>query len=78
MASRQQNEAKFATWQQTPDGGRVYGLEVRGRHGWTARYLKQVDREENTLRFWQEIYDEDGKLIETHQKFPVDTGHQRE
>jgi hypothetical protein len=24
----------------------------------------------------QEIYNDDGKLIEVHQKYPIDTGHQ--
>jgi hypothetical protein len=36
-----------------------------------------VDAEENTRRFWQEIYDEKGRLVEIHEKFPVDKGHQR-
>ena len=44
--------------------------------GWLARYLKVVDANETTLRFWQEIYDERGKLVETHEKLPVDQGHQ--
>ena len=39
---------------------------------WVARYLKEVDANETTLRFWQEIYDDQGKLVETHEKFPVD------
>lgn len=48
-----------------------------GRKGWSARYVKEVDAEENTVRFWQEIYDERGRLVEIHEKFPVDKGHQR-
>jgi hypothetical protein len=50
---------------------------VLGRAGWRARYLKEVDAQELTLRFWQEIYDEQGKLIEVHEKYPVDKGHQK-
>ncbi len=50
-------------------------MDVAGHHGWMARYLKEVDEGENTLRFWQEIRDEAGKLVEVHQKFPVDQGH---
>ncbi|MGD1083614.1 MAG: hypothetical protein ABSA47_02550 [Verrucomicrobiota bacterium] len=46
-----------------------------GRMGWQARYLKEVDANERTVRFWQEIYDETGKLVERHEKFPVDKGH---
>lgn len=77
MASREQNERKFGTWRELPDGGRRYWLDVAGHHGWRARYLKEVDRAENTLRFWQEIYDETGKLTEIHHKFPVDLGHRK-
>jgi hypothetical protein len=36
-----------------------------------------VDADERTVRFWQEIYDDAGKLVETHEKFPVDKGHQK-
>jgi len=50
---------------------------VAGRYGWRARYLKEVDANETTLRFWQEIYDVQGILLEIHEKYPVDTGHRR-
>jgi hypothetical protein len=43
----------------------------------TARYLKEVDASETTIRFWQEIYDDQGKLVETHEKHPVDKGHRK-
>jgi hypothetical protein len=29
------------------------------------------------MRFWQEIYDEQGRLVEIQEKYPVNTGHQR-
>jgi hypothetical protein len=77
MASREQNERKFGNWEELSTGGRRYWLEVAGHHGWRARYLKEVDKSETTTRFWQEIYDETGRLIEIHQKFPVDEGHRR-
>jgi hypothetical protein len=77
MTSREQNERKFERWIDLPGGGRHYYLDVDGHHGWRARYIKAVDANENTLRFWQEIYDESGKLIEIHQKFPVDEGHRK-
>ena len=32
---------------------------------------------EETARLWQEIYDDHGRLVERHQKFPADTGHQK-
>jgi hypothetical protein len=34
-----------------------------------------VDALEETVKFYQEIYDGEGNLIETHEKFPVDRGH---
>jgi len=77
MASREQNERQFGQWQELPDGGRRYWMNISGHHGWSARYLKEVDRGENTTRFWQEIYDETGKLMEIHEKFPVDKGHKK-
>lgn len=77
MASQSQNERKFGQWRELQGGGRCYWLDVAGHHGWRARYLKEVDADENTLRFWQEIYDEQGKLVEVHPKFPVDEGHRK-
>ena len=77
MALREQNERKFGQWTELPDGGRRYWLDVAGHHGWRGRYLKEVDRQEATVRFWQEIYDASGKLVEIHEKFPVDLGHRK-
>jgi hypothetical protein len=78
MSSRAQNEKKFGNWEEQPNGGRRYWLEIAGRLGWRARYVKQVDAQESTVRFWQEIYDGQGKLVEIHEKYPVDKGHQRQ
>jgi len=77
MSTRQQNEKKYGKWQELPDGGRRYQVEITGRLGWRACYLKEVNAAETTVRFWQEIYDDKGKLIEIHEKFPVDKGHQK-
>jgi len=77
MNTRAQNEKKFGHWEELPGGGRRYWLDVVGRLGWRARYLKEVDLQELTLRFWQEIYDEQDKLIEVHEKYPVDKGHRK-
>jgi hypothetical protein len=77
MSTRQQNEAKFDEWEELSHGGRRYWLEIHGRLGWLARYLKEVDADETTLRFWQEIYDDQGRLVEIHEKFPVDKGHRQ-
>ena len=77
VSSRSQNEKKFGAWDELPGGGRRYRLDVTGRLGWRARYLKEVDAAEATLRFWQEVYDDQRKLVENHEKFPVDKGHQK-
>jgi hypothetical protein len=77
MSTRQQNEKKFGSWEELPGGGRRYWLDVTGRLGWLARYVKEVDANEQTEKFWQEIYDETGILREIHEKYPVDRGHQK-
>jgi hypothetical protein len=74
---RQLNEKKFPNWEKLPNGGRRYWLEVKGRHGWQARYIKEVDAMEETIKFYQEIYDGNGNLVEIHEKFPVDKGHKK-
>lgn len=51
MNNRVQNEKKFRKWDELPSGGRIDWLEIVGRFGWRARYLKEVDAEEVTLRF---------------------------
>jgi len=74
---RRQNEKEFGLWQELPGGGRRYWYEVKGRHEWRARYVKEVDIAERTLRFYQEIYDDQDKLVEIHQKYPTDLGHRK-
>jgi len=75
VTTREQNERKFPHWIELPGGGRRYWRDVVGRQGWRARYVKEVDREEQTTLFRQEIYDSGDRLVEVHQKHPVDTGH---
>ncbi|MCE9630018.1 MAG: hypothetical protein K8S94_04765 [Planctomycetia bacterium] len=77
MTARGQNERKFGSWRTLAHGGRLYFMVVSGKLGWTARYLKEVDAAEQTLRFWQEIYDSKNRLVEVHEKFPQDFGHRR-
>lgn len=79
MASkkRDQNEKKFINWDELENGGRRYILEITGRLGWKARYVKEVDLVEETTRFYQEIYNDKGELVEIHEKFPIDKGHLR-
>jgi len=70
------NEKKFGNWEDLPYGRR-YWYEVQGRLGWKARYVKEVDMEENTICFYQEIYNSERELVEIHRKYPVDTGHEK-
>jgi len=76
-AKKLRNERKFSQWEELPLGGRKYWHEVVGKFGFKARYVKEVDEREETIRFRQEIYDSEGTLIEIHEKFPVDLGHRR-
>jgi hypothetical protein len=68
-AKCRRNERVFENWEDLPDGGRRYWYEVTGRLGWKARYVKEVDADENT--------NERGELVEIHEKYPVDTGHRK-
>ncbi len=77
MSTREQNERKFPNWEALQDGGRRYWLDVLGRSGWRARYIKEVDPKEKTVRFYQEIYDATNRLVEVHHKYPIDSGHQK-
>jgi hypothetical protein len=77
MASRAQNERKFKYWEELPSGRRRYIREFLGRAGGRARYIKEVDVNERTVRFAQEIYDSTARLVAVHEKFPVDLGHQQ-
>ena len=77
MSTRSQNERKFGHWDELPGGGRRYWFEVVGRYGWKARYMKEVDINEETVKFWQEIYDTHGTLVEIHEKYPMDKGHRK-
>ena len=77
MSTRAQNEKKFGNWSDLGGGGRLYWMDVEGKMGCRARYLKEVDASEATVRFWQEIYDDRGNLVEIHEKYPVDRGHRK-
>lgn len=74
---RRRNEAKFSQWEELESGGRRYWHDVISSTRWRARYIKEVDAEEKTTRFAQEIYDSNGTLIEVHEKYPVDLGHRK-
>jgi hypothetical protein len=51
MTARIDNERKFTNWEELPDKGRKYWLDIVGRLGWRARYVKIVDSEEKTFFF---------------------------
>ena len=74
---RRQNERKFPNWEDLPGGARRYWCGVEGHSGWRARYVKHVDSDESTVRFYQEIFDAEGTLWEVHDKFPTDLGHRK-
>ncbi len=77
MSTREQNERTFGHWEDLPHGGRRYRLDVSSRSGWKVRYVKEVDANERTVRFYQEVYNETGELVEVHHKYPVDLGHRK-
>jgi hypothetical protein len=77
QGKRSQNETKFDSWIELPSGGRQYRLEVKGRRGWRAVYFKLVDESEITLRFWQEVVNPEGEVVEIHEKYPRDLGHKQ-
>jgi hypothetical protein len=74
---RSENEKKFSSWDELPDGLRKYWFVIEGKLGWSAKYVKVVDRDERTISFCQEIYNESGNLVEIHEKYPVDKGHKK-
>jgi hypothetical protein len=73
---RATNEKKFKSWKET-ENGRVYILTIKGKLDWTAKYVKEVNFEETTISFKQEIYNDRNELIEIHEKFPIDKGHKK-
>ena len=74
---RQRNENKFEHWQETENGGRIYWFEISGHRGWKAKYVKEVDKYETTISFWQEIYNQQNVLVEIHEKYPENKGHKK-
>lgn len=48
---RRKNEKQFGNWAPADSGGRIYWIEITGRFGWKARYVKEVDMNEDTLVF---------------------------
>ena len=51
-------------------------LEGCSRSG--ACTAEQGQRTNHARYFCQEVYDDEGKLVESHEKLPVDRGHQKE
>lgn len=74
---RIKNERKYENWEDLENGSRRYWYDVEGRLGWLSRYNKEVNSNELTTRFYQEIYNEKGELVEFHEKYPKDKGHQK-
>lgn len=76
-SKRRANERKFGHWDELPGGGRRYWYDVVNPTRWRARYVKEVDQDERTTRFAQEVYEPGGRLVEVHEKFPLDLGHRK-
>jgi hypothetical protein len=79
---RQRNERDWPEWEDLPGNRRRYWFRrPRREWGWQIMFKEVVfdpkTQLEETARLWQEIYDDDGRLVERHQKFPADTGHQK-
>ncbi len=74
---REQNENEFEFWEDLESGGRKYWFDIKGKAGGFARYIKTVDNNEVTVSFVQEIYSSENKLIEIHEKYPIDKGHKK-
>ena len=55
---RRSDERRFKDWTDLQDGGRRYWYDVPGRMGWMGRYVKEVNPREETVRFYQEIYNQ--------------------
>lgn len=77
ISKRKKNEKAFGDWEELKSGGRIYFFEVEGRNNRKAIYKKETDANEKTIKFWQEIYDDRNRLIEIHEKFPIDKGHKK-
>ena len=77
LQKRKSNENEFDNWIELPNGGRQYWNERAGNFGWKARYVKEVDSNEMTIKFYQEIYNQNNELVEIHHKYPKDLGHQK-
>ena len=56
MAAREQNESRFGQWEELSNGGRRYLKRVAGHTSRFALYVKEVDANEITVLFRQEIY----------------------
>ena len=76
LMKRVENEKKFPAWEETVQG-RKYYLTINCRQACYARYVNEVDYEEDTVRFYEEVYDEHGRLVEVHNRYPVDEGHRK-
>ena len=77
MSSRNSNEKRYKQWIETENGGRIYTRKILGLYGWYALYIKEVDADEIIINFRQEIYDETDQMVEIHEKYPIDKGHQK-
>jgi hypothetical protein len=77
---RRRNELDWPSWEDLPLGRRRDWFRRQGAVAGYQILFKEVifdpkTQLEETSRMWQEVYDDSGKLVASHQKYPVDTGH---
>ena len=74
---RKKNEKEYSSWTELEAGGRIYTKNINAgdKSGKTARYEKTVDKNEKTVTSIQKIFDKEGKIVEIHEKFPINKGH---
>jgi hypothetical protein len=80
--TRYRNERDWPNWKDLPNGRRRYWLRRQGTvFGYQVLFKEVIfnpeTQLEETARMWQEIYDDADCLIETHEKYPTDTGHRK-
>ncbi len=77
ITKRATNEREYPNWKELENGGRLYWRDIPSKDGSSkiARYEKIVDVNENTVSFTQKILNAEGKILEIHEKFPINKGH---
>ncbi len=76
MLARSLSQSSQIT-ESTAESSRKFA-RCEGQNDLVSPVPEACDDQENTIRFWQEIFNENGLLVELHEKYPIDLGHQRQ